>query len=1276
MEELNRTIFNRPKPIRAITQECRNQLEKCTETMDPGYRNWAENRLSDFNLWDAGVGASARTFSSLDKRLDSDKTAQTVVISSIDSLTGWLLKWKELADSSVSISKPLEQSGEIDNSKSTIVSTNHVSPSASPGFHDNKQSEKRELPRREEAVQKADDDITIEEARSSVEEMLHIIIRLGISIRRAGAASRLQYADQTFDGGSIETLEIIESYTRHLQVRNYISFTATRNNRPGEKHVGPMEIGVAAVHEKDTKLNEPLRPEQQILVESLARRAHRFALSKQRMGTLGGNLEQDKSKGESGLPSEVIPILESQRVEDNTTEVNQRIPTPIQVRHDGNRFQPALPAQSDRSASESVFLSEFPQGHALTVNTDMDLEGPPPTVIASRVNYPKPPKLADGIDAFICPYCCYSLQADFTGARKWRKHVSEDLMPYTCYLAGCPNNNCFFDSFKAWEGHVSSGHRYFNGWKCTICQTASNLFEEQALRKHLQESHKDVVAEDYVDRFLKASQVFDRPDLSKCPVCSINEVTWNAQKFQDADFDQGIVSFLKHIGKCMHDFALKILPSHEPEGTNNMMSNAITGISFLDSRSSLSSASLIIEKSTTHQKDGKLNLKSTRPPLNITESVTKWLRIVDHYNFIPTSRKTLYSLDGLPIDIAEGQAQQLRHSLSTVLLRPNLGRDPSNDEEWSLSDEEDDFQDIVSANMVQSAFERTPFSFLPEGVLKQIVTRNRLLKAMSIDEDEPLVGFILTHALKLFTITAFAVLKPQALHKAMRLFHENDFDDSRLPVETWSRSDFNENERNGTLHPFSVMEGSTRKNGKVWKFRSLWDFQEHQFKFLAPVFTIGEIQLDVGARVIPFTSKELSRAEGSFGVVHKYTIQEQHLIDPHRRNHKQILTVAVKEIKPYHGEGPDAAERRWLREARAQSALNKLDSRNHIVHLLTAFGRSVSDSKDYYLVFEWADGGNLLEFWTANPKPVLTAGLIREVIEQLHGLSSAIEAAHNGRIDGKLDAASYRHGDLKPSNILRFMDSSVVGILKIGDWGEVGTHEVVTTLRRNWTTAQFGTRRYEAPELVTGIISAFGRDEPHRSRLADIWAFGCIAFEFVVWALYGHHGLTRFYDDVNEAYYQLDVIRDVKKARIHDKVVRWMEHMGKEPACLVGVTALGDLLDCVQRGLLVVRLPNKLGSRLVEDRTTVTTHTLEQAEAIEGIIPKIRINQAETPMERSFDQLGPARLRADQLCDTLAMILDDVKADAYAGKWDSDAKREPPLYEHWLEPTLEPHRHM
>jgi len=63
---------------------------------------------------------------------------------------------------------------------------------------------------------------------------------------------------------------------------------------------------------------------------------------------------------------------------------------------------------------------------------------------------------------------------------------------------------------------------------------------------------------------------------------------------------------------------------------------------------------------------------------------------------------------------------------------------------------------------------------------------------------------------------------------------------------------------------------------------------------------------------------------------------------------------------------------------------------------------------------------------------------------------------------------------------------------------------VPTRFRNLGSSTRFGTEVYEPPEAVIQRLAP-------RSRLYDIWSFGCIMLEFVIWLLYGQKGLDEFW---------------------------------------------------------------------------------------------------------------------------------------------------------------------
>ena len=411
------SIFERSRPIRTIADECRLQLQECIRTQDVGSRYWAENRLSDYNLWDAGVGASAGTSSSLDTRLANDISARDVVIGSIDTLAAWARKWKALSDAYQSVPKSVEESLDFQEpSAQTRTGTDNVDSRGAEDLGVLMQGTERFLPENEEVSQRDDADITLQEAKNSVEQMLRVLIDLATSIRKAGTTSRLKIADHTFDASQKDTLEVVENFTRYLQLLNYISVVATREERIGDNDAtAQKQIHVPIAREGDMRLSDPLRPEQRVIVTSMAKRAHRFYYYQDRKRHLSRAVDQHQPEPEADSSSNHNRTLNSSSVvmDRPATHTLRKMPATSDV-------DVSEPTRSERSNATSGLLSEFPKGQPLDAAIDPTVEGPPPTAIASRVDYPKPPEIIPGAAGLECPYCFVPLRADFAKMSKWR----------------------------------------------------------------------------------------------------------------------------------------------------------------------------------------------------------------------------------------------------------------------------------------------------------------------------------------------------------------------------------------------------------------------------------------------------------------------------------------------------------------------------------------------------------------------------------------------------------------------------------------------------------------------------------------------------------------------------------------------------------------------------------------------------------------------------------------------------------------------------------------
>jgi len=244
----------------------------------------------------------------------------------------------------------------------------------------------------------------------------------------------------------------------------------------------------------------------------------------------------------------------------------------------------------------------------------------------------------------------------------------------------------------------------------------------------------------------------------------------------------------------------------------------------------------------------------------------------------------------------------------------------------------------------------------------------------------------------------------------------------------------------------------------------------------------------------------------------------------------------------------------------------------------------------YCIIFPWADGGDLRNFWETQNAAQRTAELTLWSLEQMRGLASALRVLHNDKVNG-------RHGDLKPDNILHFSSpNDKNGLLVIGDFGISRFHIEGTNVRGGIIThSRATTPAYQAPEAGLPQIKA-------RSRKYDIWSLGCIYLEFVIWLLYGVEAINAFRrarkDAPQQAFYDLHVFNDKISAVVHPIVLEAIQDLrvanmnegtnddrdGSDDQTTQ--TAIGALVDLIEKHLLLADWEDRSSAQKVEEMLT------------------------------------------------------------------------------------------
>ncbi|KAK0624150.1 kinase-like domain-containing protein [Immersiella caudata] len=459
------------------------------------------------------------------------------------------------------------------------------------------------------------------------------------------------------------------------------------------------------------------------------------------------------------------------------------------------------------------------------------------------------------------------------------------------------------------------------------------------------------------------------------------------------------------------------------------------------------------------------------------------------------------------------------------------------------------------------------FRYLPESLIYEKVTKDNIEANLRLpwwpwissllSPSDSITNRIHDQAKKVFAILTLIGQE----HTISDLIYKDNLTDKDLPLALQS-------DNKSLLVPKEPREGDTAKafsSFAFWDERRVRDFLEKQWLVLAPILDdIGkELNLDPECP-LPFKKIELKvRAQGVF--VHKATLHPAH----QRWSVEAIpgQSVAIKEI---HDEDVYDREKENLKQIQDLG-------HPHLIKLLTACQRGSFRC----LIFPWAEGGNLWEFWEREDQAPRTIDFVQWQLDQVFGLIDAIRVLHDKNI---------RHGDIKPQNILHFIDLSADGkasgrgILVLADVGVSKMHKHATLKRNEATGTVEVTLLYEAPEAEYDR-----RNNQPRSRRYDMWSAGCMLLEFVVWLLYDFGAVKTFRsrrisskDDPTTA--PGNFFRQKKgQVKIHSMVKKAMELLRKDPRCAEG-TALAELLDMIENRLLQVNPEDRAKASELHDK--------------------------------------------------------------------------------------------
>ncbi|KAF5497307.1 Serine/threonine-protein kinase nekl-2 [Colletotrichum siamense] len=342
-----------------------------------------------------------------------------------------------------------------------------------------------------------------------------------------------------------------------------------------------------------------------------------------------------------------------------------------------------------------------------------------------------------------------------------------------------------------------------------------------------------------------------------------------------------------------------------------------------------------------------------------------------------------------------------------------------------------------------------------------------------------------------------------------------------------------------------------------WELPKLDVFVDKQWLFLAPVFsTTGNHQTIDPMCPLPFSSVDEVKGTNN-NVVFKAMVHPSH--QKGFENETPRLKVALKEFK---------YKQDFQQEFNNLDKIRDLEHAKHITQKLDSFRQGNKN----YIIFPWADGGDLVDVWENMDVEERSPELALWGLEQMLGLAEALQALH----DEMRDQENCRHGDLKPGNILHFKTRGY-GILKVADFGISKVHVLGTLQRNDPTTTKATTPAYQAPE---------GDSSKTRSRKYDIWSLGCIFLEFTLWIARRNTAVKTF-DAVRKAKTPGDEAYFYEKVENEPVVLHEVQKAFRDLRSLAKCgedTAFGHLLDIIENDMIKVKVEERIEAGLLCDR--------------------------------------------------------------------------------------------
>ncbi|KAH9234893.1 hypothetical protein K456DRAFT_1583650 [Colletotrichum gloeosporioides 23] len=365
--------------------------------------------------------------------------------------------------------------------------------------------------------------------------------------------------------------------------------------------------------------------------------------------------------------------------------------------------------------------------------------------------------------------------------------------------------------------------------------------------------------------------------------------------------------------------------------------------------------------------------------------------------------------------------------------------------------------------------DRVPF--VPRIVLDEFWTMERIENVLRSPTERIQA---ISHTIKSRYVAVFSILVFMSQPEHIPIFIQGGIEDSKLPLDT---TPYAYSETSESLHVFD-------------------EFQKEQWKFCPLEFDAGD----------KLSNRHISP-------YHIVPVLEKTRINSRGAADEDDVSIYKVKLHPrcfhqtvFSGDDPETAKM-YLNEVDMYSQLVRESAFDHIIRYYGSFETAGLRT----IVLEHANGGSLKSFFLNNPPPHDQSNR-KQFWNSLMGLLRGLENIHNLNETKGYSKGAWvlrgTHQDIKPQNILlcntsfenmydikfKFVDTGTGNIRKMKNQG----------LDRD-ALDQAGNGMYSGPEACQDDGEARGI----RGN-SDIWSFGGIASEALVWCIWGEYGRSQY----------------------------------------------------------------------------------------------------------------------------------------------------------------------